>query len=102
MLVDVGYIEYQQNGQRDFITTMGGIMEFHNNHATVLTENAEKAGDIDAMRAKQAIDRAAVHLTEQAGSALDSKADTLASLQRAQMRLRVVELLKNRHTRRRI
>lgn len=102
MLVDVGYIEYQQNGQRDFITTMGGILEFHNNHATVLTESAEKAGDIDAMRAKQAADRAAIHLTEQAGSAVDSKADTLASLQRAQMRLRVVELLKNRHTRRRI
>jgi len=102
MLVDVGYLEYQRNGARDFITTMGGVLEFHNNHATVLTESAEKAGDIDELRAKQAAEKAQIHLTEQAGAEAEAKADTLAALQRARTRLRVVELLRNRSGRRAI
>lgn len=102
MLVDVGYIEFQKNGQRDFVTTMGGILEFHNNHATVLTEGAERAGDIDELRAKQSAQKAEARLSAQAGSEAASNADTLAALQRARTRLHVVELLKNRHTRRRI
>lgn len=102
MLIDVGYIEYQHNGQRDFVTTMGGILEFHNNHATVLTESAEQAGDIDEMRAKAAEERAQLKLTEQAGEKAAENADMMVALQRARTRLRVVELLKNRHNRRKI
>lgn len=102
MLVDVGYLEFQKNGAREFITTMGGVLEFHNNHATVLTESAEMAGDIDEMRAKQAAERAQVQLSAQAGIEAEAKADTLAALQRARTRLRVVELLRNRHARRTI
>lgn len=99
MLVDVGYLEYQQNGQRDFITTMGGILEFHNNHATVLTESAEQSGDLDALRAKQAAERAEIRLTESAGTEAVDRARSMASLQRARMRLRVAELLKHRKNR---
>lgn len=102
MLVDVGYIEFQKAGVRDFVTTMGGILEFHNNHATVLTESAELAGDIDELRAKQSAEKAQMHLSEQAGAEAESKADMLAALQRARTRLRVAELLRNKHTRRRI
>ncbi len=99
MLVDIGYLEYQKNGQRDFITTMGGILEFHNNHATVLTESAEQSGDLDELRAKQAADRAQVRLSESAGSEAVDRARSMASLQRARMRLRVAELLKHRKSR---
>ena len=99
MLVDIGYLEYQKNGQRDFITTMGGILEFHNNHAPVLTESAEQSGDLDELRAKQAADRAQVRLSESAGSEAVDRARSMASLQRALMRLRVAELLKHRKNR---
>lgn len=99
MLVDVGYLEYQKNGQRDFITTMGGILEFHNNHATVLTESAEQSMDLDELRAKQAAERAQVRLSESAGSEAVDRARSMASLQRARMRLRVAELLKHRKSR---
>lgn len=102
MLVDVGFLEYQKNGVRDFITTMGGILEFHNNHATVLTESAEKAVEIDELRAKQAAEKAQIHLSEKAGVEAEAQADTLAALHRARTRLRVVELLRNRHSRRTI
>ncbi|MGV3524475.1 MAG: ATP synthase F1 subunit epsilon [Candidatus Sericytochromatia bacterium] len=102
MLVDVGYIEYQKNGQRDFITTMGGILEFHNNHATVLTESAERATDIDEMRAKESEKKAGARLSQQAGSEAAAKADITAALQRARTRLRVVELQRHRQQRRRI
>ncbi|HEY9839938.1 MAG: ATP synthase F1 subunit epsilon [Candidatus Sericytochromatia bacterium] len=102
MLVDVGFLEFQKNGQRDFFTTMGGILEFHNNHATVLTESAERAADIDELRAKQSAEKAQAHLSEQAGVEADAKADMLAALQRARTRLRVVELLRSRHSRKTI
>lgn len=102
MKIDVGYVEYQRGGERDFITTMGGILEYHHNHATILTESAEHAADIDELRAKEAHQRAQARLMEKAGEKALDQADTLAALQRAATRLRVVELLKHRHTRRRI
>ena len=102
MLVDVGYVEYQHNGKRDFITTMGGILEFHNNHATILTESAEPAMELDELRAQQAKDRAEARLSESAGSEAVDRARSMESLQRARMRLRVVELLKHRKSKPRI
>lgn len=103
MLVDVGYLEYERNGQRDFVTTMGGILEFHHNHATVLTEAAEKAGDIDELRAKSAAEKAELRLkSESAGSAAAASANSVAALQRARTRLRVAELVKHRRDRRRM
>ncbi|PIQ23562.1 ATP synthase F1 subunit epsilon [bacterium (Candidatus Blackallbacteria) CG17_big_fil_post_rev_8_21_14_2_50_48_46] len=102
MKIDVGFVEYQRSGERDFITTMGGILEFHHNHATILTESAEHAADIDEFRAKDSLKRAESSMMEKAGEKALSTADSLAALQRAATRLRVVELLKNRQTRRRI
>lgn len=103
MTVDVGYLEYQLHGERDFFTTMGGILEFHNNHATVLTEAAEHARNIDEMRVQEAHKRAQSRLdTEKAGQAALDNARANASLQRASARLKVLELLKNRHNRRKI
>ena len=55
MKIDFGFVEYQHAGQRDFITTMGGILEYHHNHATILTESAELATDIDEFRAKESM-----------------------------------------------
>ena len=101
MLVDVGFIEYQEHGERDLVTTMGGILEFHNNHATVLTESAEVAMEIDELRAKQAAERAKSRLSEQAGVEAVARANSLAALQRAQTRLRVAEILKHRRNNRR-
>lgn len=102
MKVDVGYVEYQRNGARDFMTTMGGILEFHHNHATMLTESAEHAADIDELRAREAQKRAQSRLTETAGEKALHQAESLAALQRAATRLRVVELLKTRQNRRRV
>jgi F-type H+-transporting ATPase subunit epsilon len=102
MLVDIGVLEYQKNGVRDFITTMGGILEFHNNHASVVTEASERSSDIDELRVKESMKKAQAKLSEKAGVAVSEKADSLAALQRASVRLRTLELLKNRHNRRKI
>lgn len=102
MKIDVGFVEYQRGGERDFITTMGGILEYHHNHATIITESAEHAADIDEFRAKEAHKRAESRLMEKAGEKALGQADSLAALQRAATRLRVVELLRNRDNRRRI
>lgn len=102
MLVDVGVLEYQKNGVRDFITTMGGVLEFHNNHASVVTEASERSSDIDELRVKESMKKAQAKLSEKAGVAASEKADSLAALQRASVRLRTLELLKNRHNRRKL
>ncbi|MBT9545727.1 MAG: ATP synthase F1 subunit epsilon [Candidatus Sericytochromatia bacterium] len=102
MKIDFGFVEYQHAGQRDFITTMGGILEYHHNHATILTESAELATDIDEFRAKESMKKAQARMSEKAGEKALASADSLADLQRAATRLRVVELLKNRQNRRRI
>jgi F-type H+-transporting ATPase subunit epsilon len=102
MKIDFGFLEYQRSGERDFICTMGGILEYHHNHATILTESAELASDIDELRAKEAQKRAQARLSEKAGEKALAQSSSLAALQRAATRLRVAELVKHRQSRRRI
>ena len=102
MTIEVGFVEYEKNGNRDFITTMGGILEFHHNHATVLTEGAEHAGDIDELRAQEAHKRAQSRLSEKAGQDALDTARLYSSMERAATRLKVLELLKNRRARKRV
>ncbi len=47
------------------IATMGGILQFSNNNATILTDIAELDCDIDVARAKQARQRAEARLKAQ-------------------------------------
>ena len=45
-----------------FITTMGGILQFKDNTAVILTDLAELGNDIDETRAKEAYERAKAKL----------------------------------------
>lgn len=45
-----------------FITTMGGILQFKDNNAVILTDLAELGDDIDEARAKAAYERAKAKL----------------------------------------
>lgn len=46
-----------------FITTMGGILQFKDNNAVILTDLAELGDDIDETRAKAAYERAKAKLS---------------------------------------
>ena len=60
--LDVGVTKViSDEGERQ-IATMGGILQFENNRATILTDNAELDCDIDVARAIQAKERALARL----------------------------------------
>ena len=76
--LDIGVTKVIENNESECIATIGGILQFSDNKATILTDNAELDCDIDVARARQAQERA-----EQRLLAKDDNID----LARAQMAL---------------
>ena len=56
--LDIGVTKAVANNETQCIATVGGILQFSNNKATILTDNAELDCDIDVARARQAKERA--------------------------------------------
>lgn len=56
--LEIGVTKFVTDKDCEFITTMGGIFEFSDNVATILTDVAEFAKDIDVTRARAAKERA--------------------------------------------
>ena len=60
--LNVGVTKVIYNKESQCISTMGGILQFANNQATILTDIAELDCDINVARAKQAKERALARL----------------------------------------
>lgn len=60
--LDIGVTRAEIDGKQEAFTTMGGIFQFKNNEALILTDLAEKGSDIDVTRAKSAKERAEARL----------------------------------------
>lgn len=60
--LDIGVTKVVKDKQPRNIATMGGILQFANNEAVILTDNAEMDSGIDIARAKQARERAEARL----------------------------------------
>lgn len=85
-----GLLKYRnEEGQYERIALSGGFAEFSDNQLTVLAETAERAADIDVLRARQALARAKARLRQWQSNVDFSRAQ--ASLQRALNRLRAAE-----------
>ena len=84
--LDIGVTKVVQNGNYRYFTTMGGVLQFKDNEAVILTPTAEDGNDIDVVRAKEALSRARSKLAER-----DAKLDvkrTEAAIARALARLK--------------
>ena len=68
--LDIGVTKAVIDGVVNCISTIGGILQFSNNYATILTDCAELDCDIDIARARQAKERAIERL-----KARDDKTD---------------------------
>ena len=64
--LDVGVTKVTNGNEATYITTMGGIFQFKDNEATILTDLAELGDDIDLARARQAKERAEERLKSKA------------------------------------
>lgn len=84
--LDIGVTKVVLNDECKFFTTMGGVFQFKNEEATILTDCAECGDDIDITRAKTAKERAEARLAESKAEIDVKRAE--ASLARAMARLK--------------
>ncbi|MBR3890394.1 ATP synthase F1 subunit epsilon [bacterium] len=85
--LDVGVTKVVQEDKVHMFTTMGGIFQFKDNNAILLTDVAECGSDIDVARAKSALERAEARLADK-NAEIDAKRAE-AALARAKARLKV-------------
>ena len=84
--LDIGVTKVVQGKEARFFTTMGGVFQFKDEEALILTECAECGKEIDEVRARDALERAKAKLAE-----ADAKTDAKraeAAIARAMARLK--------------
>lgn len=84
--LDIGVTKVVQGTIEKFFTTMGGVFQFKDNEALILTTTAESGEEIDVTRAKAALARAQARLSE-ADATMDAKRAE-AAIARAMARLK--------------
>ena len=84
--LDVGVTKAVQGNKVFFFTTMGGVLQFKDNNAVILTDTAETGKDIDITRAKAAKERAEARLADLKAEIDIKRAE--AALARAKARLK--------------
>lgn len=89
--LDIGVTKIQKDNNEEFFSTIGGIFQFKNNEAVILTEAAERGKDIDIPRAQSAKERAEARLGT-TDTSNDIKRANLA-LAKAMARLRAAKRL---------
>ncbi len=88
----VGTVRYQDaNGQERFVFVNGGFSEALPDKVTILAESAERRSQIDAERAKSALQRAERRLEDAKKKEDIDVARARAALERAMHRLRIVQ-----------
>lgn len=85
--LDIGVTKIVQDNSVKLFTTMGGILQFKDDDAILLTDAGEFGEDIDVTRAKEAKARAEARLADTSASIEAKRAE--AALARAMVRLKV-------------
>lgn len=84
--LDIGVTKVVRGDSVSFFTTMGGVFQFAQDEAIILTHSSERGEDIDVARAKESKERAEAKLLESEASYDAKRAE--ASLARALARLK--------------
>jgi len=88
--LNTGAIHYRdESGKDQFVFVSGGFAEALPDKVTVLAESAEKMEDIDIARAKEAVERAEMRLSEGRAKEKVDIARAKAALDRAVVRIRI-------------
>lgn len=62
--VDIDILEFRKDSEEGVVAVMGGFMEVTRDRVTILSDSAERSGEIDVLRAKAAKERAEVQLAK--------------------------------------
>lgn len=85
-VLDVGVTKAKVGASEKFFATMGGIFQFKDNVATILTDVCEDGSDIDVTRANDAKNRAEARLADSSAKIDSQRAQ--AALARSLARLK--------------
>ena len=85
--LDIGVTKAVQDNNTKMFTTMGGIFQFKDDNALILTDIAEACDDIDVTRARSAKERAEARLADKQAEVDAKRAES--ALARAKARLKV-------------
>lgn len=83
---------FDSGGKREYVAIMDGVMMVLNNTITIVCDDAEKAVEIDELKARKEKEDAEAYLTKKTEVEETIKAEV--QLQRALARLRTVEVSK--------
>lgn len=83
----IGVLRYVKAGQKEPIAVMGGLLRTNGKEVTILCEAAERADEIDALRAQHAKERAEARLKQQTNDVDVKRAKT--ALMRSVTRLKL-------------
>lgn len=84
--LDIGVTKAVKDNQPILFTTMGGVLQFEEDEALILTTTAERGDEIDVARAKEALNRAKARLTDSEAEIDAKRAE--AAVARAMVRLK--------------
>ena len=84
--LDIGVTKAVKNNDSKYFTTMGGVFQFKDDEALILTSTAESGEEIDVTRAKDALKRAKERLANRDAEVDAKRAE--AALARAMARLK--------------
>ena len=84
-----GELRFYNGGAREYMAVSSGFAEVSNNRVSIVTDAAEKAGDIDLERARRAKDRARERMEKEKDPADFLRAEV--ALKRAISRIKVAE-----------
>ena len=85
-VLDIGVARLKKDGKTQYFTVMGGIFQFKNNEALILTDIAESGAEIDINRARLALTRAEEKLKDHIAEEDAKRAE--AAKARAMVRLK--------------
>lgn len=84
--LDIGVTKAIKDNQPILFTTMGGVLQFKEGEALILTTTAERGDEIDVARAKDALNRAKARLADSEAEIDAKRAE--AAVARAMARLK--------------
>ena len=84
--LDIGVTKAVKNNDSKYFTTMGGVFQFKDDEALILTSTAESGEEIDVTRAKDAFKRAKERLANRDAEVDAKRAE--AAIARAMARLK--------------
>ncbi len=88
--LDIGVTKIVKDGNSKFFTTMGGVFQFADDEAVILTQSSECGDDIDIDRAKSALSRAEERLQQKSETIDEKRAE--AAFSRAMARLKAAKI----------